>query len=432
MVVFNKVVDSTTATTYTNYSVKGSAGTELITSAAKFALSADSMSVTITLDPATPAIKLANPDSATVKVTGVKDARGVAMADYAITAVAVSDSTLPTVTAVAQIGPNQFKVSYSKPILASTTADYVVDGGAYYVSGAALSSSGTSVTVTVGTTLAVGSHIVKINPGSANLADAAGYKVLENSQTFTAATDATIPTVTVTGTQTSVKFVFSKAVKNFNLGTVGQGYDVAAYQVVPALDATTSFVGADGSTYATTWTANFSAKPLSPGNVTIFLDNNASSTNAIADIWGNKVANSTFIVNVVNDVTAPTVASASIDVDTATGTFHQLTVVYSKNVVGANTSTNYVLQGSDATVYTLTAGAYDPTTYTEVYTVNGGTKIAAGPYTLTISSITDTTPNANKLATYIKVIPVADSILPVVSSTITKQWLIQEMLQFYH
>jgi hypothetical protein len=89
---------------------------------------------------------------------------------------------------------------------------------------------------------------------------------------------------------------------------------------------------------------------LPVGNVTIFVNNNASS--AAVDAWGNTFVSTSLTAVVTSDSTLPTLLSA-VQVDAS----NIIDVTFSKAVTGASTAANYTLKDVSGATVALSANA---------------------------------------------------------------------------
>jgi hypothetical protein len=417
-VVFNKEVNSDTIVNG-NFAVFTAADTttDIVSGTSTLSLQSDKKTVLITLDTGK---QLSNNSTFEVKVTGVKDTAGNTIADFDKTGISSVDISTPTLVDAKVSGPRTIVATFSEPVYSkasSLAGDFKIDDGSYYIASAVPDTASSTVTLTLGAPLTAGNHTLAVASGTVDLVDYAGYPVISSSKTITSTPVTTAPTAVISAqSQTSVTLKFSAPVDYVSAATIYALYNNVTNGVpttsVTADTTNGTAYSVNGVNYNDTWILAFKALPAGSNSLYI----TSSSTTPIADAWGNTFATSvvTLPLNIVLDTTAPTVKSATIALNSAASA-HQLTVVWSEDVDGFDTVTNYTLKDSSSTVVAMARNA-STSSPTVVFDLNGGnTKLGGGTYTLSIVSLKDKSPALNASTAYTTSIIVKDNVAPTIS-----------------
>lgn len=442
-VKFSNSIDPTTVTVnnFTVTQTGDAAGTDRVTSATStnaigtagtgsVVLAEDGKTVVITLDNRA---ALANPTTATVYVTGVKDSSGKVITDVAKTA-SFADSTVATVDSVTAIGSNQVRVLFTEPVLDTADValdagvfapvDFVVDNGAMAVQTVVRDANNAkALIVTTTGNFTAGNHTIRVNPAvGGTLQDYANYRVVQVDKTFTYTADTSVPTVSAEArNERTVRLTFSKPVQlsaatanvNFRYAynaagalSVNSG-DVDAVTGGAQTFAAAAVVGSNNTKYDLTF-----ASPFNPGTGTLYI-NYTTDTNAagrIVDTYGNALPNNTAVNFAVSaDATPPTVTGTTV-VNATT-----IDVTYSEAVTGANVATNYTLTAPNGTNVAVQNAVQRGTTNT--YRLTVASMATGGNYTLAVNNnIRDTSVSQNRLAPFSTTLAVADLQAPTVAA----------------
>ncbi len=389
-------------------------------------LNADSTVATITLnDKAAFSI---NPTTVTVKVSkNVKDADGNLLGSDVTKTCTYSDATVPTLVSVTQTGANTIEAKFSEPLWNSTldaadagagyAADFKIDNGAVAVATVARKASDNcTFIITTGGTIPSGTHTLTVNKaGTTNpLEDYATYKLLETNQTFTAETDANVPTATVKSAEESTVYLkFSKPVTIAASDNIEfrVGYNATGVNKLKGATDVASITRVANTTdeYKLVF-----ASPIQAGPTSIYIHYNDTTaldnTNSIYDGYGNQVAQDTVLsATVTQDTTAPTVTEVKyVDVT-------DVDVTYSEAVTGANVVTNYTLTDPNGNAMTINSATKQGTTNT--YRLSVATMAAGGNFTLAINNnVKDTSVSQNKLVPVTETITATDKTAPTINA----------------
>lgn len=293
----------------------------------------------------------------------------------------VIDNTLPTVTAVNLVGPNTFEVVFSEPM--ETAGTILLNNGVYSAVAGAIDGNKVSVTIPE---LAEGSYNVKVS----GYQDFAGFTMIEEVKTLVYVKDTSAITATLEDIkQESVKVVFNKPVTGIDVTGVSDSF----YHTFTAYKPYEVEASTDGKTYTLKFydTATKTGYPIQEGTFTLVVKAVVGDTK-VKDLWGNELGSDLVLTGTVSaDKTAPTVALEKVESEQV------IIVKYSEAVSGADNKDNYVIKdkdGKDVTKHAnfgVTAGADNK------YTIDFGTKLSGGTYTLVISNIEDTALSPNKM-----------------------------------
>lgn len=378
VVNFNKAVDKNTVVV-ANFTIAGA-------NASAVTLSADNKSVTVTIADAQ--VATTQPANYALVVKNVKDAAGVALAQYSNT-LRVFDNTIPTVQNVALVAPNKFEITFSEPI--KTAGTVKVNNGIYGVSVPVADGSNKAI-VTLLSTLAPGNYSIAIN----GYADYAGFSMDSATASLIYVKDATIPTAIVKeATQTSVVVEFNKSV-TLDTTNAGGAYEDYFYHTFSAWTPDSVVKNADNKTY----TLTFNTYPIPAGTTNLVVKAKGTAGVAITDEWGNKAENNIVLpVTVAADTTAPAVKEVKV-------TDESTVVIYfteDMDQAKAENVANYVVKDSNSkAVTTAFAAAYTEDASKNEYKVTlsfAPTKLAGGNYTVEVKGLEDEALAVNALAT---------------------------------
>ncbi|MCM3786027.1 S-layer homology domain-containing protein [Neobacillus mesonae] len=312
------------------------------------------------------------------------------------------DSALPEVVSVSGLGNKAVKITFSEPVVStSTVADtFKLDGNA--ISGV-ISGSGTrELIVEVFNTMSVGNHTLTIND---RVSDYVPYKLIETTKDFTVVEDTTAPTVAEVKDVTleGATVVFSEEVKD-NEAIKGGNYYWVSGSTKHYANSTVERI--DSKTFKLT----FSGSDKLPAVVTdLYVQN-------IVDYSGNVIAADTKVsINPVVDQTRPEVVSAIFD-DTS---YDRVKFTFTKPVdLSTFKTTNVVLKDKDGKVVTdygvsILGGASGAT---KEFTLVFSEAIDAGNYTLELSGLQDTTTLRNTMLPHTVTLEAKDAAAPGVLS----------------
>ncbi|WP_411682657.1 beta strand repeat-containing protein, partial [Clostridium thailandense] len=389
-------------------------------------LNADSTVATITLNDK--AAFNINPTTVTVKVSkNVKDAAGNLLGSDVTKTCTYSDAAVPTLVSVTQTGSNVIEAKFSEPLWNSTidaadagagyAPDFKIDNGAVAVATAVRKASDNcTFIITTGGTIPAGTHTLTVNKaGTTNpLEDYATYKLLEANQSFTAAADANVPTVTVKSAEESTVYLkFSKPVTIAASDNIEfrVGYNATGVNKLRGLTDAARITRVPNTTdeYKLVF-----ASPIQAGPTSIYIHYNDATaldtTNSVYDGYGNQVAQDTTLsATVTQDTTAPIIQEVKY-VDAT-----NIDVTYSEAVTGANVVTNYTLKDPNGNAIAINSATQQGTTNT--YRLNVATMAAGGNFTLAINSnVKDTSVSQNKLVPVIETIAATDKTAPTINT----------------
>lgn len=334
-VTFNRDVDAASATAAANFTItSGATGTSI--PAAGYTIAAlDARNVVITF---TTALTNNTPYSVTVRGVSQSGAADI-VAPIFSTTVTVADATPPAVSSISAVTgtttATTATVTFSEPV---AQAVFRVNGTAV---GAAADATGTVWTLSGLSLSTTGTHTLEV----IRLTDFAGNTTAV-SQTFTATQDAVAPTVTVTAQgDNKVKLTFSEGVTGVAANTSVRiiGEDLITNVNISNL------VAVDAMNYIATIDPTYTL--YASGVTTRTL--NVVVTNAIGDVYGNKIATQTKQVALAKDVTAPTVQNITFTRNAA-GNVDAVVINVSEDVVSfANLGTIRVLNANGEEVTNL-------------------------------------------------------------------------------
>lgn len=315
-VVFNQEMDEDSVKDMEAYKIKDKGEYDKTLTENSCKLSDDKKTVTITLDNAVNDF-LTNASKAKVTIKkDIKAANEKTLGADKEFEVEVQDGLLPTVKEVKATGEKNIRITFSEPVYegsANSTlsnGNFAVKSGTYtyYVQNADLNLD--VVNLEVGTKLIEGPVTVTVNDAGLDqnnaIQDYAGYKVFKGEHKFDYVKDTSVSVVTVKEAKPySVKLGFSKPVKAADLRLFHSAKNAANYQ---------STVVTTDSKYVDEIEFKFDTKnPVPAGNVNLYLVNSETDSNKLVDGYGIKVPDQTLTVNVVVDVTGPTVSSRTAD-----------------------------------------------------------------------------------------------------------------------
>ncbi len=395
-VVFNKAVNEDSAETIGNYSMATgtSTYTALNVSTGTAVMSADKKTVVITL-----ATALTNNQAYSFKVSGVKDASGVALAADYSKSILASDTTAPVFVSAqssAKVTTNAITLTFSEPI-DFASASVTVNG-----TFAALSagSDSTKVVVTNGSTMTTGTTY---NLSLMNFKDFAGNYQTTNplATTVTVSADTTAPSL-VSATLTSDSTIVLTFDKSMNTSTVNTTNVKLLDSNLTATGITTVSLLPEANKDNKVFDLRFSAIPFNSANT---FTGTLVITNAVADAAGNTMTASTRAITINKDTTAPAVVNYAYQkvtsYNTITTTYGALAVKYNKPVTIQATSVSAI--GSDgSTIAGVPAlPVANPNDNTEVvFVLTAGVPTGVTSYTVIIPSglVKDTSVSTNASA----------------------------------
>ncbi|MCM3574423.1 S-layer homology domain-containing protein [Mesobacillus subterraneus] len=379
-VTFNNNVDADSAENPANYTFASGSG--LTVTSAKL----DGKKVVLTVNNADS--HAAQQQSADLTINGVKDAKGVAIGKTT-KAVKFLDTDAPVVSGIEVTGPKTIKVKFSE--LLEVAPNFSVNDGTLAIVSSTFVPGSDSVTLTLGAQPVDGTHKVTVENGS----DYAGFKVEKTTKEFVFGKDTTAPVATVkSASPNKIVLLFSEDVANVADANVNFYH---TYKGVNAYKAEKSLSGRE-------LTLTF-ANPLPEGAFKLYLDYTNDNGTKIADLWGNKLEETTFAGSVTIDAVAPTVTKVEVSENTA------VKVTYSEEVTGADVLANYSLKDAAGNAVALSGTiTKSGNTYTiPTPALNGGS------YTLTVKNVKDTSISQNKLADYTTTVTVKDIVPPTVA-----------------
>ena len=306
-VVFNKAVNEASAETIGNYFSNGVA----LVAPSVATLQSDAKTVIITLNAA-----LANNSAYAIKVSGVRDANGVALATDYIVSLLAKDLTAPTfvsATAKAKTTTNTITLTFSEPV-DFTVASVTVNG---VFASLSAGTDATQVVVTTGANLVAGSSY---DLSIMNIKDAVGNFMATNPLAASVAVvaDAVAPSVTnVAFTRdNNLQVTFDKAI---DIATLSANVNIKL------LDTTMTATGALGAAVAADTTNkvfNFPVAGIAFNTANVFSGVVVLNT-SVADTSGNVLATAvTRNVSVNKDVAKPQVVSTVYKSVTSYGTIN--------------------------------------------------------------------------------------------------------------
>ncbi len=317
--------------------------------------------------------------------------------DTTISNIAAKDTTVPTIVKVEATGPRNLKVTFSEPLNETVTASdtvnsFKLDNGFMALDTTVANYSGNVLSLRTLGDLAEGTHTLQVKNDSANkLVDSANYAVTPASTSFTYVKDTAPLTVKVVeSTETTATIQFSKPIDTATL-TANIKFRHTYNTNVNEVDATTLTNSGDDQKFTVTFP---STKPFAPGASNLYIVNTNDA--AIKDNYGNKMPDTTLVINTTADLTKPTVTK--VDFISATS----LEVTFSEKVLagsstnGAENSALYTLKDSTGAVISVTkaefkSGSGDKVVVLTTATMNGGS------YTLTVKDVQDVSIAKNEL-----------------------------------
>jgi len=411
VVKFNKEVEATSAQTNTNYTL---AGANLTASDVLQLSPIDNKTLTIILD--VPMGQLA-PSVFTVKQNLIRS-KDLASTVPAYSAnVTFSDSAAPTVTSVVANGNKEVNVQFSEGVklpaayLAAAGTKMTIDGSNLVnfgftapatatVTATAANSYGYKVKLTFGTAIPAGTHTLKVLAGTAtDLIDAAGYKVAEQSITFTVESVTGAPSVTSITAETNgvVQVTFDRSMDTATV--VAANFRVSGSATAPTVTAVPG-------TSNKTWKLSFGNGVVTPGAGVLVINK------AVADVYGN-VMSSVADVRVAFTAAADTVKPTAKSVTVINNTL--IRVIFSEPIpvaYGTNPN-NYVLKDSTgnaiATVPAIVGGVTSSDTYELTVAALTGSN-----YSLKIQNMIDLSVAGNIMDAYTTTFNGIDNVAPTI------------------
>ena len=388
-VVFNKTVDKSVVEKIEYFNAFNNGSSSDLASGGSVALQADGKTAIVTLG--------SNFNNGTVAKVVVKT-----IATYTNDAVAVADTTVPTVTGVTVTGPQTITVEYSEPIKGINSAEFTIDNGNYIVTNA-VANGNNKVDVTVGVNLTNGEHSLKIN--GTNVSDYADYKVISRTINFTVAADTTAPVATVKSVSpTEVKVTFNKPVTNVKEANVlyRHTYNSSLYE----LAGSNAKVTVNSSTEIT---IDWSTTPIPLGANKLYIAYSSDTGAKIQDLWGNKLEALSLDLSVAMDTVKPAVTEVKF-VDAST-----LKVIFSKKVetASAETASNFIVKDSAGKVVTINKPVLGGTGVNEVTLTTSTTNaLGGGSYTVEVKNVKDTALVPNVMNDYSSALNINDTVRP--------------------
>ncbi|MDO4799003.1 MAG: Ig-like domain-containing protein [Bacillota bacterium] len=324
------------------------------------------------------------------------------------------DATLPEVLSMEFTGPRAITFTFSEPVKKGDKLNLVVKTGNTTMSvNKNKVDDGRKVTVPFFTNFVSGKEYTIDVQG---FVDYAGYANINKQFVTTYEKDTTAPVATVTGAEQEYIVVeFSKpvtGVSNDNFAHTFSGYK--ARKVTLEADYTKAAVNStDAVQKVYVW---FYGQPdpqkdnraLAAGEnkVMIFSKN----TTQIADLWGNKLADTTEVVKVTADPVMPEVVEVKVKEATATST--TLEVVFNKNVKFEKKHIE-VLNKEGKTIAGLLISA--PTGSGKKYDVKLNKDFQGKDIIVNIKGVLDTSIAQNKIADFSQAISVTDKTAPAIT-----------------
>lgn len=381
-VKFNKEVDKDSAKTAANYTLKGSEDGNITVKADNIIVKEDNKTVVVTLDETV--AKYTNQQNIDVKVENVLAADKKEKFPKYEETIKMTDTKVPTLEGIKQVGPRQFDLTFSEPVKKGSKFDVQIKQGSniYTVVGSEYNYAENTVTIKTGVDLADGEYSLEIAEGT--FVDFVGLKSDEITKTLTVKKDTSavaMNEVTVSGDTATIKF--NKKVENFTDANVKFYLDYVNESAQFKGTVTT----VEGSTDKIDVKFN---NLITPGNHKIIVRYADAEETKIEDLWGNKLAESEMAFEVENDTAAPTVSKVEYK------NTNIIEVTFDKAVEGADKADAYELKNSKGEKIAISNVVYNTNDKKATLTVG---KIE-GNHTLVVKAdkITDTTINKNKLA----------------------------------
>lgn len=382
VVEFNKAVDKTTAENKDAYTLTKGIGTVALD---KAELQADGKTVVLTLT----GTLVNQATDYKLAVTGVKEAAAAKVISVKDLAFVPVDAALPMVEKVESLGNKAVKITFSEPVLMTSTvpATFKIDDKA--VSGL-YTISGHSITVQLFTALTAGTHKIVINN---YITDVIGYQLVEVTKEFEVVADTVAPTIVEVKNPTleSVTVVFSEDVQETEAKTANNYYWLQ--------NTTKKYASSVEKVDARTYKLYFTSKL--PGYATdLYVVN-------VKDYSGNVIAAGTKVaVTAQLDQTRPEVLTAIFD----KATNKKITLTFTKPVAPTTFKSSNVVIKKDGV---LKSNGYTAVVNGKVVEISFTTALAAGAYTFEFSGMKDTTLLENTMIPYTTSIEVADTTKPV-------------------
>lgn len=426
---FNKEVDATSAEDLTNYNVylQGALATDVSDNAGASAkLQSDKKTVILTLETTGGAFTNDTTGNVVEVATSLKAVDGsVLAAKYTKADVAFTDGTLPSLMSAEQIASNQVKLVFNEPVrdedgnLTFDGNEVAIDNGAIPVSSITADVDDRALIVQTYATLTNGEHTVKLQSGAVE--DFVSYVNLQQTKTFTAQGDTTVPTVTVkSATPDKVTLNFSKPVK-FDPST-GAADNIAFRAVYNNTGnqllgnaSIARILKADGTQYDGSLVSELALdfpSDLPPGSVDVYIEyvSTTNTTNVIKDGYGNTLPEQKVVANTTIDTVKPTVAK----VERTSSTTVDITFSEAVEATSANLSTNYTITtstGANVAVNSAQLQADNKTVRLTTANLSGGT------YTIKAKNVKDrAVPTANTMDEYTTTFTAPDASNPTVLS----------------
>ncbi len=316
-------------------------------------------------------------------------------ADTTIDSITAKHTTVPTIASVNVIGPRSIKVTFSEPLTAIAAADAVgsfkFDNGTVALDASAVTFSGRTLTINTLADITEGSHSLELKNTSDNkLIDGNNFVVVPTTVSFAHAKDVNpLTAVIAESNETTVTIKFNKPIdastllNNANV-LFRHTYNTATNQVDGS--AVTNPSG-DNQTFVI---AFGDSKPLPPGATNLYIKY-ANTTTAIKDGYGNKLPESTIVVNTIADLTKPVVEK----VEFKTATTVEVTFSEVVDAASAELKSNYTLKDSTGAIVTVNNASFKAGS-TKVVVLTTAT-MNGGSYTLAVKDVKDVSIAKNKL-----------------------------------
>lgn len=387
VVKFNKAVDKTTAENKDAYTLTKGIGTIALD---KAELQEDGKTVILTLT----GTLVNQAIDYKLSITGVKEATSTKVVSAKDLAFVPVDAALPTVEKVESLGNKAVKITFSEPVLMTSTvpATFKIDDKA--VSGL-YTISGHSVTVQLFTALTAGTHKIVINN---YITDVIGYQLIEVTKDFEVVADTTAPTVVEVKNATleSVTVVYSEDVQETEAKTATNYYWLQ--------NTTKKYAASVEKINARTYKVYFTNKL--PGYATdLYVVN-------VKDYSGNViVADTKVAVTAQLDQTRPEVLTAIFDKTTN----KKIALTFTKPVNPTTFKSSNVVIKKDGV---LKSNGYTASVNGKVVEISFTSALSAGTYTFEFSGMKDTTLLENTMTPYTTTIEVADTSKPSAGSKV--------------
>ncbi|MGN7359288.1 hypothetical protein ACTHPF_16255 [Paenibacillus sp. SAF-054] len=394
LVAFDGDVNKASAENVATYTLKDDAGNSVAIKSA--ALQEGGKSVILTLTNS-----LSNQEDYKLSVNSLKGSDTTKLVTQKDIEFKPVDSALPTVESVEGLGNKAIKITFSEPVVStsSVAATFKLDGTA--ISGVISGSGSRELIVEVFNTLSVGKHTLTIND---KVQDYVPYKLIETSKEFDVVEDKTAPTIAEVKDVTleGATVVFSEDVKDTEAVKGGNYYWMSGSTKHYANNPVEKI---NSKTFKLTFSGNDKLPAVATD---LYVQN-------VVDYSGNGIAADTKVsINPVVDQTRPEVVSAIFD----DSSYDRVKFTFTKPVdLSTFKTSNVVLKNKDGKVVTdygvsVLGGA---TGVTKEFTLVFSSALDSGNYTLELSGLQDTTTLKNTMLPYTVSLEAKDAAAPSVA-----------------